>query len=142
MAGEHERPQVYEDLIVSVASPPSFSTWVEKSSVSWATNCVGSSAYVAAGGVDVVWRRLRTDQESLCPVAFAGFHDHLGQALEDLGAGLLLRERVGRRVLKDRSLFQVVFDHGRHVGEDGLIVCDAHARSVDEANVAFQVGPL
>jgi hypothetical protein len=57
----------------------------------------GILAYVASG-VDIVGMRLRTDQDSLRPVALAGFHHHLGEAFEDFGAGFLLRQRVGRGI--------------------------------------------
>src|SRR5215216_1064618 len=77
--------------------------------------------------------------EALPPVALPGLEDQLVEPVEHLFSVFGFRGRERGDVLEDRLFFEVALYHGRHIGEDGLVVGDAHANCVNEVDPACEV---
>ena len=79
--------------------------------------------------------RRRPDEHALAAGLARRLDHQLVEPLEHVLALLGVRQQVGRHVVEDRLLAQVVADHLRHVVVDRLVVGDAGADRVDDRHV-------
>lgn len=95
--------------------------------------------YSADGLFEVLGAGLQTDEHPLGAVPFAGLENELSQAVQELRPGLLLDQIVGLVVKQSGSLADVVFDHGGHERENGLIVGHPGPGCVGKVHLPVQV---
>ena len=65
--------------------------------------------------------------------------DERVEVFEDIAHVLFVERQIGRRVLKDRLLAQIVRDHARHEVVETLVVGRAVAGCVEQRDVALSV---
>ena len=89
---------------------------------------------------DLLVARGRADEHALAARLARRLDDQLGRAARARLALLGVGQQVGRDVVEDRLLAEVVADHLRHVVVDRLVVGDARADRVDDRHRAGAVG--
>ena len=89
--------------------------------------------------LDLLLVRRRPDEDALAARLARRLDHHLVEPLEHPGALLGVGHQVGRHVVEDRLLAEVVADHLGHVVVDRLVVGHAGADRVDDRDAA---GPV
>ena len=85
-------------------------------------------------------RGLRADQHAVTAAFAHRLHHQLVEIGEHVLALLVFGQQKGFDVGQDGIFVQVVADHARHVGVDGLVVGEAGAEGIGHGHVAGAIG--